>query len=210
MSFSPAEYDRIIALAAMVQTCNLVQSIAHTGQFDAIQFQTLLTSMLATNPDSTEAVYNGLNEVKPGLNQLNKLLSKNKAKDDITTLRMMISLMTLQNKLVKNKEMMDLISQEIDSIPKHIDYFGSISSPQVIARFADIYHKTLSTLSPTIHVHGNQTFLQQSDNVNRIRALLLAGVRSSILWQQKGGRRWHFVFKSSAIMSIATELYNRD
>jgi high frequency lysogenization protein len=95
-------------------------------------------------------------------------------------------------------------------LPKHIDYFGSINSPQVIARFADIYHKTLSTLSPTIHVHGNPTFLQQSDNVNRIRALLLAGVRASILWQQKGGKRWHFIFKTNTIVNIATELYNRD
>jgi high frequency lysogenization protein len=103
--------------------------------------------------------------------------------------------------------MFDLISREIDQIPQQIEYFGAINSPQVIARFADIYHRTISELSPRVHVHGESTFLQQPDNVNRIRALLLAGIRAAILWQQKGGRRWQFIFQSNKMLTISTTIF---
>jgi high frequency lysogenization protein len=36
--------------------------------------------------------------------------------------------------------------------------------------------------------------LQQSDNAAKIRALLLAGIRSARLWRQLGGHRWQMIF----------------
>jgi high frequency lysogenization protein len=115
--------------------------------------------------------------------------------------------MHLERKLAKRPAMMDLISREIEQLPAHIEYFGDLSNSHVIARFANIYHRTISELSPRIQVHGNPTYLQQPDNVNRIRSLLLAGIRAAILWQQKGGRRWQFLFQSNKILTIASDLY---
>jgi high frequency lysogenization protein len=106
--------------------------------------------------------------------------------------------------------MMDLISREIDQIPQQIEYFGDINNPQVIARFADAYHRTISELTPRIQVQGDPSFLQQADNVNRIRALLLCGIRAAILWRQKGGRRWQFVFQSNKILKISSSLYEKN
>jgi len=34
----------------------------------------------------------------------------------------------------------------------------------------------------------------QIDVINKIRALLLAGIRSAMLWRQCGGSRWRFIF----------------
>ena len=82
-------------------------------------------------------------------------------------------------------------------------------SPQVIARFADIYQRTLSELKPRIQVYGDAGFLQQPDNINRVRALLLTGIRAAVLWQQKGGRRWQFLFQSGKLLS-ATEVLSRE
>ena len=43
-------------------------------------------------------------------------------------------------------------------------------------------------------VNGEQTYLGRTDIVNKIRALLLAGLRSAMLWKQCGGTRWKFLF----------------
>ena len=206
MSTSQRERDRIIALAALLQAVTLVQQLAETGQINQADFETLLNSLLATEAETTEAVYGDLNQLKTGFKQLNNQLSKNKDKKDVAVLRHVISLLHLERQLAKRPEMMALISREIEQVPQQIDYFGDINNPQVIARFADIYHRTISELSPRIQVHGDPNILQQSDNVNRVRALLLTGIRAAILWRQKGGRRWQFVFQSSKILKLANTL----
>ena len=208
-SSSSREQDRVIALAALLQAVTLVQQIAETGQVDHAQFETLLKSLTATDAVSSEAVYGDLSQLKMGFKQLNQQLSKSKDKKAVVLLRYVISLLHLERKLAKRPAMFDLISREIDQIPQQIDYFGDINSPQVIARFADIYHRTISELSPRVQVHGEPTYLQQPDNVNRIRALLLAGIRAAILWQQKGGRRWQFIFQSNKMLAISTTLFNK-
>ena len=210
MTASIRERDRIIALAALLQAVTLVRQIAETGQVNQAEFETLLKSLTATDASSTEAVYGDLGQLKTGIQQLNSQLSKDKGKKDLTLLRYVISLLHLERKLAKRPAMLELISTEIDEIPQQIDYFGDINSPQVIARFADIYHRTISELSPRIQVNGDPGFLQQPDNVNRIRTLLLAGIRAAMLWHQKGGRRWQFIFQSGKIMTIAASLSKTD
>lgn len=210
MTMNDRERDRVIALAALVQTVTLVRQIAETGQVNQTEFETLLHSLLAIDAVTTETVYGDLSQLKPGIKQLNKQLSDKKSQADTTLLRYIFSLLHLERKLAKRPAMLDLISREIEQIPQQIDYFGDINNPQIIARFADIYHRTISELSPRIQVHGNPQFLQQPDNINRIRALLLAGIRAAILWHQKGGRRWQFIFQSNKILKIATELHSSD
>lgn len=209
MSINARQRDRVIALAALMQVVTLVQQIAQTGQVNQAEFDTLLNSLLETDPASTEAVYGNLGQLETGIKQLNSQLSKKKDKKDIALLRYIIGLLHLERQLAKRPAMLDLISREIDQIPQQIEYFGDINSPQVIARFADIYHRTISELTPRIQVHGDPSFLQQADNVNRVRALLLAGIRAAILWHQKGGRRWQFIFQSKKILQISKSLYQQ-
>ncbi len=198
--------DRIIALSAIVQSIVLVQQIADTGQVNQAEFEILLNSLLATSAPTTEAVYGDLSQLKTGTEQIISQLANKKSNKDITLLRHVISLLHLERQLAKRPEMLDLIAKEIDQIPQQVDYFGDINSPQIIARLADIYHRTISELTPRVQVQGDPGFLQQADNVNKVRALLLAGIRAAMLWQQKGGRRWHFVFQSNKILQSAVAL----
>lgn len=205
-SVQSRQQDRIIALAGLMQAVSLVQQIAETGQVDQPAFETMLNSLLMVNAPSTEAVYGEISQLNLGFKQLIKQLSKSKDKKDIQLLRYAIGLLHLERQLAKRPAMMDLIGREIEQLPQQIEYFGDINNPQVIARFADIYHRTISELTPRIQVHGQPGFLQQADNVNRVRALLLAGIRSAILWRQKGGKRWHFIFQSNKMLKLATSL----
>lgn len=207
MSQTSPQRDRVIALCALMQTVTLVQQIADTGQVNNSDFETMLNSLLNKDASSAEAVYGGLANLKTGIQQFNQQLSKQKDPKEVVLLRYAIGLLHLEKKLSKRPVMLDIISQEVAKIPQQIDYFGSISSPQVVARFAGMYERTLSELTPRIQVIGNPTFLQQPDNVNRVRALLLAGIRAIVLWRQKGGRRWQFLLGSGNLLKQSTALY---
>ncbi len=201
--------QRVIALAGLIQAVNCVQQVAETGQIKQSELTTALNSLMALNAPSTEAIYGDIDNLESGLKALCQQLTKNKQQRDVNQVRYVIGLLHLQKKLMKKPEMLDLISREIEQMPEHIDYFDGITSPQVVARFADIYTRTVSNLSPRIQVQGDPSFLQQPDNVNKIRALLLAGIRAAVLWRQKGGRRWQFIFQSNKILETAVALQQK-
>ncbi len=77
---------------------------------------------------------------------------------------------------------------------------------KVIANTAALYQETLSTFSFRIQVTGEPNHLKNTDNADKIRALLLAGVRAALLWRQVGGRRWHLLFFRSRVGQSAKRI----
>ena len=77
------------------------------------------------------------------------------------------------------------------------------------ASLASVYQDTLSTMRQRIQVMGTARALQDQRNADRIRALLLAGVRASLLWHQTGGRRWRLLLNRPAVHHAAERLVSR-
>jgi len=50
-------------------------------------------------------------------------------------------------------------------------------------------------------VKGNSQTLAQPDTAALVRALLLAGTRSAVLWRQCGGSRWRLLFERRALLA---------
>jgi high frequency lysogenization protein len=48
--------------------------------------------------------------------------------------------------------------------------------------------------------------LKSDANQHHIRALLLAGLRSALLWNQVGGKRRHFIFSRKQMLKAAQQL----
>ena len=65
-----------------------------------------------------------------------------------------------------------------------------MSRSSVINKIDGLYQNSISSLSPRIMVRGEQNYLRNDDNAAIIRALLLAGIRCGVLWQQLGGGKW--------------------
>ncbi len=63
-----------------------------------------------------------------------------------------------------------------------------------------LYADTISHLKPRVMVQGNPHYLGQAGVVAEIRALLLAAVRSAVLWRQLGGSYWDFLFGRKAMI----------
>ena len=58
-------------------------------------------------------------------------------------------------------------------------------------------------------IHGDPLHLRNPDNQNRLRALLLAAVRSARLWRQVGGSRWQLLFRNRPILDEARRYLDR-
>lgn len=195
--------DKTLALAGIFQAANLVQQIANNGKYDLNAYKASIHSIFNVDPKSTLDVFGELKNLKLGLNSvviLEKM--KNKQHDMI---RYALSLIHLEKKLSKHPELIEIISQGIQRASNQAEIF-SYTHDNVIANLAGIYTDSISTFKFRINITGNQFYLTNTSNVNKIRALLLAGIRATVLWRQLGGNRWQLISNRKTIYNIAAKM----
>ncbi|QGX38243.1 high frequency lysogenization protein HflD [Permianibacter aggregans] len=192
----------VIPLAGICQAARTVHEIAHTGKFDWQQVEPLVESVLKIDAPTVDAIYGGVDKLKIGLLTVCDQLSMQTAKRDLQIGRYVASLVQLEHQLQRNQAMSDTLGARLQQTqrlrshqPDDID--------ALIASLAGIYSDTLSTLPLRIQVSGEARHLQAKENQNRIRAMLLCGIRSAVLWRQLGGRRRHFLLARKALFQAA-------
>ena len=188
-----------LALAGVFQAAHLVHELATRGMVDQHTFETSISSILVTDPDTTADIYSGdFSNLRTGANTLRKVLQKDDSVD-ASVLRYAMGILVLNTKAAKSPAMLTAIGQRLDAVKLQAMHFNN-THENVLAALASIYQDTLSTFSFRIQVQGNPTILQQSGNADKIRALLLAGIRSAMLWSQSGGKRWKLLFSRKKIL----------
>jgi high frequency lysogenization protein len=184
--------NQTIALAGVAQAAVLVQQLATQGSCDQVALAASIGSVLKIDSDSVTDVYGGLNGLKLGLKQLQAQMTGYKINNPEQA-RYAATLVFLENQLSSRKDLLDAIRIGVEKAQAQSEHFGLLHE-NVLANLGEVYHCTISTLQPRIMVNGDQVYLSRPDTVNKIRALLLAGIRSVILWKQCGGARWKFIF----------------
>ena len=196
--------DRTLALAAVYQAATLVDSMAQTGNADSEAVSSMLFSLFQQNPASAADVYGGIQGVKLGLMALRKQLTAPDP-EHLQIPKYALSLLVLAGKLKKDQDTLGIISEGIQQAQEKLSLYDHDHSNQ-IAAMADLYRQSISNISPKIMVKGQPLFLQNPDTQNRIRALLLAGIRSAVLWKQLGGSRLQLLFSRKRIVAETEEL----
>ena len=191
--------DKTLALAGIFQAARLVQQVARSGMVDQEVFAASIKTIFRMDAASPEDVYGGVQNLISGcktiLNQLGAGDPGNADKSkDIEVTKYAISIMILERKLMKEPELLNKITAGIEKAQAQTEHF-SVTHDNVIASLANIYSETISTLRPRVMVNGEHNHLSNPDNANKIRALLLAAIRSAVLWDQCGGSRWQIMFK---------------
>jgi high frequency lysogenization protein len=184
--------NQTIALAGIAQAAALVQQLATTGIAESAAMKASIASVLKIDSDSVTDIYGGLAGLKLGLEQLNIQMTGYKIANPEQA-RYSASLIFLEKQLSGRPEMIKSIQIGITKAQAQSEHFGLLHE-NVLANLGEIYHSTISTLQPRIMVSGEQEYLSRPEIANKIRALLLAGMRSAILWKQCGGTRWKFLF----------------
>jgi high frequency lysogenization protein len=199
--------DRVMALAGLFQACELVDQVGRQGHCDRAAASASLYSLLQVDADNVEAVYGGLERLEPGLQALKRELTA-KITRNPRIAQYVIQLIHLEGKLRGAPDHLDTIGKGIAEVQGRLEHFPHDHANNV-ARFADIYVNTVSTLAPRVMVKGESLHLNNPDNANLIRALLLAGIRSAMLWRQCGGRRWQILFGRNKILHQVNALLER-
>ena len=198
--------DQTLALAGVFQAATLVSQVAHQGRCADSSLETSLRSLFVTNPDSTLEVYGDqLMNLREGLDALAKILSNQTRQQDMDILRYSLNLIQLESSLNRKRDMLEVIGERIDQARHTAHHFGYVHG-NLIRNLASVYQDTISTFRLRIQVTGDPAILQREENAARVRALLLAGIRSAVLWRQTGGRRWQLLIRRRKVAAIAREL----
>lgn len=202
-----SKYDQTLALAGIYQAASLVKQIANTGTANSAQIESSIETLFRFDASSVEDVYGSIAGVGHGVKILHQHLVDRTTRDvDIT--KYVISLIMLEKKLSANSGMLDEISERLNKVESQFEFF-SLSHENTFAKLGQIYKDTISTLGPKIIVSGEQPYLSNENNASKVRALLLAGIRSAVLWRQCGGSRWQFLFGRQAYIDECEKILAR-
>ncbi len=224
--------DRTLALAGVFQAVQLVKQTAHQGSAPADNFEASLGSIFNTQPATTAAVYGGVRNVREGIKLLRIHMGGTDQVRDLEITRYVVAILYLERQLAKRPSMLQQIGDGIEKARAQAEHFAapgipppatltepfagalpcaaSKTHPNVIASLAGLYSDTISTLTPRIIVTGEQGYLSNTDNANKVRALLLAAIRSAVLWRQCGGGRLQLIFGRNKMINEAEHLLKMD
>ncbi|MDQ8039967.1 MAG: high frequency lysogenization protein HflD [Rickettsiella sp.] len=197
--------DLSLALAGIFQSAALVRDLARTGQVQNVAFNTSIQTIYQIDAPSVEQIYGKMSGLHLGLQELINLLGHTKVTNDRDISRYLMGLIHLERKLNRCSEIKQTLGRRIKHAVAQANYFSS-SQHLIINSLADIYVTTLGRLSFRLHVVGHGKYLSQTEIISKIRAALLAGVRSAVLWRQLGGSRWQLFLMRNKLIKIAKRL----
>lgn len=184
--------DRVLALAGLLQALAQVRRIADTGQSETASAQVALDSVFRIDAATTEAVYGDASSLNSGLRLLRNYLANTER--DETLAKLGLSVLQLERRFQSSATIVHKVQTGISALSAPAERLGS-THPDVIAGLGSLYADTVSTLRPRVMVQGNPHYLGQAGVVAEVRALLLAALRSAVLWRQSGGSLWDFAFR---------------
>ena len=197
--------DRVLAFAGIVQACQCAQQIAKTGIVDTDSLTACVHSIFVIDAKNCHDIFNAGDQLRRGLKCTEALLSKSGNADRNELMRYIISIIQLERSLNKNPAMLAEVSNGISKAQQQSEHFSMLHN-NVLASLAGLYSDTLSTLKPRIMINGEEMHLTHPDNANKIRSLLLAAIRSAVLWRQSGGSRLQLLFSRKRYLTESKKL----
>lgn len=194
--------NRVVALAGVLQAAHLANRTAQHGLADQSALEASLGSILRIDAESTREVFGGLAGVETGLRQIEQQIGRQR---DPLEQRYVINLLQLEPRLRARPDLLERIREGVRQA-EELAAERPLTGDEVVACLAETYSETVSTLSPRIMVTGEPNLLNRPEIANRIRALLLAGVRAAVLWHQCGGGRLKLLFQARKTVEQARQL----
>lgn len=192
----PDADGRALALAGMLMALAQVRRLAETGGADAAAMRVMLQSVFTLEADGVVDVYGSVQALEPGLQLLDDLLAGRS--EDPQLMRLAQPVLRLERRFSADAETARRVRAGIERL--HADAIrDGADHPDVVAGLARLYAQTLSLLTPRVLVQGNPHYLGQAGVVADVRALLLAAVRSALLWRQLGGNGWQLLLGRARI-----------
>ncbi len=203
-TFNP-EQERVLALAGIIQASTLLYEMVMENKCDETAFASSMASIYNQQPDHIMDIYGSLSGLQKGLSLLSRIFNERKTLEYREISRYTISAIHLARKLGKNKALMDKLASKIRFSSTQAQYF-SPTHTNVVASIAGAYLDTLGVLPFRIRIIGRPEIMKRPETLDKARALLMAAVRSAVLWQQLGSSQWQLLFKRKMLTATAQQL----
>lgn len=179
--------NQTLALAGIFQSVHLCKALATTGTCDKDELTATLRSILTLNTERVIDAYAGSSSsVAPGIRVLKNQLGGNNEARDMDIARYALALIQLGSNILSDSSTIEKLRIGISQAQTaELD----IDDPDMISNLANLYRSSISHLSPRIMVSGDPDYLNDNAIASSIRAGLLGGLRSVVLWRQCGGTR---------------------
>lgn len=197
--------NQTMALAGLFQCAALIEQMATNGDINQAAFDCSFDSLFAFDAATTVDIFGDLAGLSRGLDVLAQYLGGEGRQISKHIVYYVMSMLKIAARLRDNQNMANEILTSLQKIESQARDFN-FSRKIIIAKIDGVYQNTVSTINPRILVHGEQNYLSNSDNASKIRTLLLAGIRSAVLWNQLGGSKWKLLFSRKKYVRTAKQL----
>jgi high frequency lysogenization protein len=197
--------QQVIALAGVAQAARLVDQVSKTGSYPMEFLEPSIHSLFVFDPNTSADIFGGIPGVKLGLHNLSNLLADKSARENHDLVRYVFGLIYLERKFVANPDMMGVVRSRLEHTSFRAEHFSN-NVNELCHSISGIYQDTLSHEKFRIKVSGSAQHLQNSQNADIIRALLLAGIRAAFLWRQLGGHRWRLLLQRKKLLETSQNL----
>ena len=194
--------NQTLALAGMFQAATLVDELALHGNCDPDEFNCSVDSLFTIDADTTRDALGDIACLTRGFGSLVAYLGGENLSPGRNIAYYLLSMLKLATQVMRDEKLSEELLKGLHGIENNRVNF-EMSRASVINKIDGLYQDCISDLSPRIIVRGEQNYLRNADNAAKIRALLLAGIRAAVLWQQLGGNRWSLFWSRKKYVTAA-------
>lgn len=197
--------ERTLALAGIFQATELVRQAANHGTWSGYAASSSLQSLFKLEAESAAEVFGGVAKVRLGTETMLAVLQGDNRYAD--SLRYAVGLLQIERKFRRASVLQEKVGRRLEEISREGAELEQHEREDRQAHdISVLYSETISQLSPRIVVNGKPQYLKSERTVDWVRALLLAGLRSAILWNQLGGGRFELMFGRKKIIQEGQSL----
>ena len=197
--------ERTLALAGVFQATELVRQAAHHGTWSGYAASSCLHSLFQLEAESTADIYGGIAKMRLGIETMLAVLQGDSRHAD--SLRYAVGLLQIEKKFRRSGKLQEQVGNRLQDVSGEGVNLEQHEREDLQAHdISGLYSETISKLSPRIVVNGKPNYLKNDRTVDWVRTLLMAGLRSAILWNQLGGGRFDLMFGRKKIIREAESL----
>lgn len=197
--------EQALALAAVVEASLLVDQLARQGSAPAEAMETLARGLFVFEWTAVEEVFGGRAQLARGIDTLADMLKSGSSTHHPQALRYTLALLHLSRQLLRDPTRLAAIRERLEHANLKSQHFAS-RFDEMAASLAGIYQEQVSTLRYRIQVSGSAAQLQDPRVAERIRAMLLAGLRAAVLWRGLGGSRLDLLLGRGRLLTACEDL----
>lgn len=195
--------NQALALAGVFQAAHVCKSLATTGKCDDEDLSATLNSVLTLDAENVVDAYGGSSRgMRRGLRLLKNQFAGFDDARDLDLARYSLSLIQLGGNVLSDSSSIEQLRRGINQA-QELDF--DVNDTVMVNKLAELYRNCISHLSPRIMVSGDPNYLKDEQVAATIRAALLGGLRSVVLWKQCGGSRPKLILARTSYVRAADE-----